>query len=761
MLRKGKIILAVVAMLLTVALVAQAATSMLDMQNSVVIDGTDPESPYATWQSNRFTHVQNTANGQVIHDLNGFKLAAENDNLALYIREEDTAIRVLNKKNGYVWGALNAQQSEELGDGWSSFGNSLVSIEYINDGGSIPVSVGAGHSSANFTLSYSGNKIICDVGFPRCGIYLKATAELKDDHIEFSVDDKSVKETNPEYYLQKVYFAPFLGATTEDEISGYSFVPDGCGALMRYKAQGDYIQGYEKRIYGLDYAIDSDLEANSLNSTRPNDFMKSEETVTLPVYGLTHGYKQNAIFGLVNGAAEYATIWSSPSGNGGIVQNWTTAYFTYHQYYFQRTTRDGVGVNVMQENRNHFTPKLSLYFLTGDQADYIGMASLYRDILEENNGLPEKLADTSTIAVDFIMEDVKKGFFTNSAVEISSIDYIEKSIKALDENGVDDIHLTLLGWQKGGLHGYSKSDVFYKGTFGSFSKLDTLKDILKDGDLSLYIDYLRAREPQLKESKDAAISLSQLPITTKRDDLNAFLGTTYFLKYPASLTSLATQAKILREDDLNSLVIDGGNLLYGEYLTDAFASRTNVRDFAEKIFGTLAKKDKLTVFNPNDYLLAYVSEYRDAPMNSSQFIFEDDTVPFLQIVLSGKIAMFAPYANDSFYSKTSVLKCIEYNCYPSFILTEKSNYEIKETAVSDYSSTQFEDWKDTMVEIHGEINGILSKVKGEEITNHNVVDDGVVVVTYETGSVLINYKSTDYVWQGVEIPALSAVYQAI
>ncbi len=758
MCRNIKIFVSVLAIALVVVFVAQAAISTPNMQNSVVVDGTDPESPYASWQSNRYTHIQNTAINTFSHDLVGYNMVAENDNLALYIREDDVSMRVVNKKNGYVWGALTEEQSSKLNDTWKSFANSIVGIEYVNTGSNYQ-RVGAGDASSKCTFEYSNNKVKLNINFNVCGVSLTAFVELKDDHIQFSVDEKSIKETSSEFYLANLYFVPFLGATHGDEVPGYSFVPDGSGALINFEKPSSYLKPFSNRVYGLDYAIDNLLIANGLESTRPNDFAKDEYTVSMPVFGMVHGSEQNAVFARIENGAEYAIIHSSPAGCDNLDFNWTSANFIYHQSYQQKTTKSGAGIQVVQKQRNKVNPKISYYFLNDADADYVGMAKLYKKLLSEDDMLPKKLGDTSTLAIDFIIEDLEKGFFANKVKEISSVEYIEDAMETLGEKGIDDIHLTLLGWQKKGLHGYSASKTFSKTNFGSFSELDELKDILSKGDVSLYVDYLRAREPQLKESKDAAISLSQLPVFTKRDDELAFLGTTYYLKSPDSLTRLKEQSDILKENGMGNPVIDGGQFLYGEYLQDNFAPRSNVRDFAEKIFGAISKKDKLTVFKPNDYLFAYTKEYRDIPMNSSQYIFEDDTVPFLQIALSGKVAMFAPYANDSFYSKSNVLKCIEYNCYPSFLLTEETNYDISETALTDYSSTQFEDWDETIVEIYNEINGILSNVKGQEVVNHSAVDNGVMVISYESGDILVNYRSTDYTYQGVTVPALSAMYQ--
>lgn len=757
MLRKSRIVVILAVLLCGVVLLAQAAAP--NVLESVVVDGADSESPYATWQSNRFAHKMDNSVNTVNSSLDGFTLVTENENLALYINEDEASIRVQNKKNGYVWGGLSEEQAANMNDTWTAFANSIVSIEYLNTGANIK-KIGAGDDDATTRFSYEDNKIICAVSFKKIGIFLTATVELTDDSVVFSVDDKSIQERNEEYFLANLYFCPFLGATYGNEIPGYMFVPDGSGALIRYKAPTEYLTGYSARVYGLDYAIDNLLVVNNLGSTRPNDFAKSEETISMPIYGIVHGNKQNALFGHIKNGAEYASVFATPAGLYTDF-NWCGSYFIYHQVYQQPIERGGAGIQVVQKDRNNVDPKLSVYLLENENADYIGMANLYSEILTDAKMLPETLSDTPTLSLDFVMEDLEEGFLFNTKKTITNLEYVENAVKALGKEGLDDLHVSLLGWQKGGLYGYKKDEVYKKGTFGSLKNLGTLTDILgPSGQLSLYTDYLRAREPQIGSQKDAAISLSQSPITTTRENRDAFLPMTYYLKYPDSLQHLLKQNDAFTENKIGTPLIDGGNLLYGEYLTDEFVSRSDVLDQITKTFKNLAKEEKLTIFSPNEYLYAYMDQYRNVPMSASQYLFEDDSVPFLQMVLSGKVTMFAPYANDSFYSKTSVLKCIEYNCYPSFLLTEEDNYEIKKTVIGEYSSTQFDDWKGTIVEIYDLIDDVLSQVHGKRIDNHTVIEDGIVAVDYEGGTrVVINYRSEDYNWQGTVIPALSAVCQ--
>ena len=173
----------------------------------------------------------------------------------------------------------------------------------------------------------------------------------------------------------------------------------------------------------------------------------------------------------------------------------------------------------------------------------------------------------------------------------------------------------------------------------------------------------------------------------------------------------------------------------------------------------MAEKEGLTLFNPNKYLLKYTSVYRNIPISGSQDLYETDSVPFLQMVLAGNMTLFAPYANDSFYSKIDLLKCIEYNVYPSFVLTEADNLDLTKTTISDKSSTRFNDWQETIKESYVFVQGVLEHVEGQQMVKHERLTDTIFKVTYESGIIYINYGDEDYTLEdGTVISAENGLY---
>lgn len=708
--------------------------------------------------SNRFTQIEpEGAKPLPQYKLEGYTLVAENDKLALYLKEEIASIRVVNKESGFVWGALESEDPENLNHTWFSFAESVVSIDYMDETGAIK-QIGAGHKDAECEYEYFDGGFTCAVDFGRkVDICLEVKVTLQADHITFSLEDSSIRETG-DNFISSVYFMPFMGSTQEDQTDGYMFVPDGSGALIRYQKAAKYLKSYSERVFGMDYAIDTLNELNDLDSNRPVEFLKTENTVTMPVYGLTLGVDREAVFGRVVQGDSYAYIKAAPAGLT-VAYNWVCASFLYRQVYSQPISQNGAGVPVVQKNPNTVNPALEVYFLTGSNANYSGMARHYRDILEKEGSLRNNLsAAAPQVALDFVAADIEEGLLFNSTKEISSLEYMEKAVQQLE--GLENIALTVKGWQKGGLSGYKKSQLHQTTQLGSLDELAQLQKALqeKKGTLLLYSDPLRGTEVQVSSRHDVGITLSQSPI--KRVSLNedSFLEDVWYLKPQLAMENLQKQLQLVRDHGL-TMAIDGGDLLYGEYLVGEFVSRESMQESLAASYESMADQEGLTLFNPNQYLLKYTSVYRNTPVSGSQDLYETDSVPFLQLVLSGNMTMIAPYANHGFYSKIDLLKSIEYNVYPSYLLTEADNLDLADTTLTEESSTKFTNWKATIEASYAFVVPVLEQVHGQKMLQHTRLNHTVFAVTYENGTVFVNYGPTDYVLEDATvIPAENAKF---
>ena len=196
-------------------------------------------------------------------------------------------------------------------------------------------------------------------------------------------------------------------------------------------------------------------------------------------------------------------------------------------------------------------------------------------------------------------------------------------------------------------------------------------------------------------------------------------------------------------------------MLYSDHTEKKQYTRSESK---EEIIKAVSKMDKNALYNPNLYLWKYTDAYFDIPSSNSQYLFETDTVPFLQMVLKGSVDYYSAFCNQGFYSQTSILKMIEYGIYPSFIVMAEENDELGDTPLADYFSLNFEDWKDTINNVYHSINNALNAVCGQSIVDHTVLSEGVVRVTYSYGdAIYVNYNSKDVEVDGVTIKAMNYV----
>ncbi len=707
--------------------------------------------------SNRYSKTESYTKVNNRLGLDGFAKIMEDSRLEVWHKEKNASIRVVDKATGYIWGGLAQDKPEDMNSTWSGIGNSLAAIDFF-DGKGLEKRLSIADAAVGKKYTVEGNKLKYAISYTQLGIGFDFEMELKDGKLTFRMLDASIRETK-EYSLGAVYFVPFLGSTRADELDGYIFVPDGPGALIRFNKPSQYLINFDKRVYGKDYGIDKLFEVNDLKSSRPNDFTTEEATVPMPVFGIVHGVKQNALFATIEKGAEYASIMATPSGML-TNYNWAAAKFIYRQKYLQPTSRSGAGVQIVQKKRNAYEAEITYDFLNGSSADYVGMAKLYRETLRNKGALPDKeIVDKEMpIQIDVIAADIEKGFLFNSLFEVTPPGQAKSIADRLSGAGIRNITMVLQGWQKGGVGGSKPSAFAFESKLGGKKAFFELDEYVKSmgGSFYYYENPVTVNNTQFDPRKEGGNSLSQALIKIERDNPDIWFKDTYYLESNIVADYVAKKAEQYAENGMKAMAINEfGSKLYAENQQDHVTTRTEARERFEKSAEVAASRlERLALYNPNQYLWKYASDIFNAPMMNSQYLFENDTVPFLQIVLKGSVNYFGPYTNLSFYTRPDMLKLVEYGAYPSFLVTGKNNSDLKFTTLSEVYSTYFEDWQQNIQEAYNYVSGGLSKVEGRRIADRTVLRQGVVKVDYEgRTSILVNYSGIEYNFDGTTVPA--------
>lgn len=707
--------------------------------------------------SNRYTRPEKTVTIANTLTLTGFTKIMEDSAIEVWHKEKNSSIRIVDKASGYIWGGLAEDKPKDMNTTWSGVGNSLVSIDYFDDKG-IEKRTSIADKQVVKKYEVKDNSLTYQVQFKDIGIELAFQVILDNGDLKFKVDDASVKETG-KYSLGAIYFVPFLGSTHEDEKDGYIFVPDGPGALIRLNKPSQYLINFNKVVYGKDYAIENLLEVNDLKSRRPNDFAADEPTVLMPVFGMVHGARQNAYFARIEKGQEYAAIMATPSGTF-TAYNWVTAKFIYRQKYLQPTSKSGAGVQIVQKERNRVDAQISYSFLHGKEADYVGMAKLYRNMLKQEGSLPagERIDEDIPLGVDVIASDIEKGYLFKGVLPITTPVQIRSMAQELKDNGINNITMVLKGWQSGGLNGSRPSDFSFEKKLGGKKTLLSLADTLESLGIRFYFSEnpITVNETQFDMRTEGGNALSQALIKVERDNDTLWFKDTYFIDAGKAADYVTLKARDYSENKMNGMALEEfATKLYAENQKDRVITRSEVRKrFEEAARIASSNVEDLGLYTPNEYLWKYMNDAFRVPMVNSQYLFETDTVPFLQIVFKGSVDYYAPYSNESYYSRMDVLKQIEYGAYPSFLITALNNYQLGYTAVSELCSTNFDDWKEYMAGIYQEVNSALKQVEGLTIEDRTVLTTGVVKVTYQNGiAIIVNYTAENYFYNDTKVPA--------
>jgi len=683
-------------------------------------------------------------------------------------------------------------------DTFLAMANSLITIEYFSGEGDQMTTNRLSSASKD---EKDGKSSFVKVGGSnewRLEFYVKKLDLSMNVYVTFG-DDGSIKYDIPyeeiagegKNLLAAVIISPYLGASGggkiyfseeagyfDDEIvepkeiiPGYAFVPDGSGSLIRFTSSMVEFTEYEGDVYGLDpSAHDKYYQAESN--------LVPLQTPTMPVFGISHGDgTQSAFVAYAEGGAEYMRInaFAASSAPNAIRYTYVYPKFEYNMDYYQVINQAGDTYRKVMDEQNKFNVSMTYKFLYGDgsdgtpKADYTGMALAYRQHLIDTGVLKVKefTYDEIPIRLDFFMADAKKGIISSTQVNMTTTDDVDNILTDVKDRGIANINSGLIGWQRLGETLSKPGSAKYSGDIGSEGDFESLITKYKDLgiDISMQRNFVTINESMMMYYNNAAKHNNTQYLVYTRGGVLPENAPVKVFGY-ALPTRTAEWMLDLHEDIADftdTMTITGvSNILVSTHSSDG--SRTTVTDAIKLYQDTLSTINKagtsVNMDNPNQYLWSYVDRYLESPVGTSQYIYETDTVPFLQMVINGTMEVYAPYSNFSFYSQSDMLRMIDYNISPSFILTEEPSHLLSSTVSSDLYSTEYDQYADLIQSIYATVNEPLSQVIGYEWTGRYVITDGIILNTYEkdgeTKGIAINYTDSNYSFYGESVPAENA-----
>jgi len=672
--------------------------------------------------------------------LTGFTLAAENEFLQLYVAPYSLAIKVVNRATGYIFSStLDTMEDHRLNNIWRNRVNSALTIDFSTGGVAQWESLTINDSAVDFRLIENGFVGLVTFGESGIGVELIVTLEGRDLLVQ--VPQESIIE--PEgVQIIALHAYPFFGATKEGDVPGYMFIPDGSGALIRYgDLRNTMVSPWSSPVYGFNMGLGQGTVSH----------IEPPFNTTMPVWGKVHG--NNAFLVIIEGGDNYAEIIAHTAGL--ITEfNWIHALFTYRYTYAQPTTRDETrapSVHRLQQAPNIFDIGLRFRFLNGDDASYVGMALTYQEYLVSRGWLTPMTEPAPQMRLEFFGGEVAPGTIFSQYLVMTHVEDIPGYIARLQTQGMYNMLAVYRSFARGGSISFPNRFPVDRRLGSAADVRNTVEALERSGvPMFFHTDYSRAYvSGGLFGRSDLSLGINgrlfsrtvqwqdffyltpQVALDQARRDVNTFE------RFGIQNLALQTTASSLHS------VFNGGEI----------TTRDDVRDMLDELVDVL-NPVQLALYQPNVYAWQLTDLYFDVPMSSSRHLFVTDTVPFLQIVLRGHMAYYAPFANFSANWNRDLLRLVEFGAYPSFLLTSEPAHLLYRTAAYYIYSSMFDIWEDMVILFYNRVAGALEPVRNQPIVGREMLATGVVKVTYANGvEIFVNYTPMPFDYNGLVVPA--------
>ncbi len=680
-----------------------------------------------------------------------YALAAENASFKLYVNPSTLGFKVVDKRSGYTWNATldEFEKTDRLNKSWKAFATSGISIEYL-DAQAINKRVSITNSTVALDVKPVEQGISATVKFSDYGITIGVVLKLEENGVSVEIPADSVKEENPDFKLGLLYVYPFLGATRSDSLPGYMFIPDGSGSLIRFTAETKARNMFYGRYYGDDLGMTAIMPWDP--DTNP------AYKISIPVFGMALGEKQNAFISIVEKGASYGEIQAHPSG---IITNFNFIYsaFIYNQSYFQATNRSGAGVTTIQRATNGFDVKIHYRFLSKDAADYVGMARSYQQYLLEKGVLSRQTGANPNIGIrlEFLGGDKEKVLLWHRLIAMTTLSQVNAILGDLN---LPNPEVVYYGWQPLGATSMPPRALQLDGGLGSLSQLRALASNVAEtgGNLGLYLNPQAAlwNEAGYSPRNDLAMAITNVNLEGyNRNKLNYYLN----------LDALNGRYLPLSRDILSipgaGLALDGiGSSLYSDFKNEHFLSREQSIQSYQKLLAE--NPGRLAFYQPNDYVFSLAKAYYDMPLGDSGYIYTSEAVPFLEIVLAGYLPFYGPALNFSSNLRTDLLRHVDFGVYPSFFLTQEVTAKMLNTSSNWIYTSSYAQWGGQVKQTYRWLNTLLGPVRGQEIVARRALAQGVFATTYANGKqIVVNYSEQAFSAGGMQVPARDAILREV
>lgn len=689
-------------------------------------------------------------------------VVAENENVALSVNGDKALFELTNKKSGKVWKSNPELTKEEVDAVKLGLGkvNSQICISYLTEertdgsvnGNTAKTTVEeylVGGKCTGVVVTYNFDKSVLLIKIPVA--YTITETGMKAEILYDEIEETGTSQ------LCSIELLPMFGAAKASD-EGYLFIPDGSGAIVDYSTIKDSFPDFQETIYGNDSSVSLKLR-----------MLPPSEGVKMPVFGAKVG--DDAYFAIITSGDSVAKLNATASASSyNVASVWPSFYYREFDE-IGIMSKDSVSraVRMLDRNISSENPVVEYNVLSGDDANYSGMARFYRDYLAKKYSL-EKVSEQSVAPIiqtfgKTYSDETFFGIPIKKAVAATTLKDVEGFYNTLKENGVDNSKFVLYGFQSGGYQNKYISKFSIDGKLGGKKGLKSLVSTVGANNVFLSYDLLHDYNygGLFADSKYVA-ALNKVTIVKQNGLIStgAWKGTmSWKLISNHALAKFGNKLVNSVDADLGiGLSFENmGTELYNDFDEKYYADRAEFQDTYQAIYKAASEKGiKTGTDGANIYLLESADLITEVPLYSSDKLMFTDHVPFYAMVTHGYANISSKPFNSAYDLQEYAALCAQFGVMPTYRITAVDSHSLQDSNLNFLFNSQFTSWSDKIIANDKLINSVSEGLSDKLIVSHEYIGD-LSVVEYENGvKIVYNQNNTETLtFEGKEIAPKSVV----
>jgi len=685
-------------------------------------------------------------------------LIVSEENLELSWNNEGKFIVLTDKKSGKIWSGVPYKYFESGGS--SDNVNSPINITVVNAAKAQWDTINGCVESVKKNR-VSAEKI--DKGlkityyFDNYKISVPVKYELKNGGLNVSVDSSEIVEDGDNVLLS-VAVAPFLCAAENITKDSYLFVPSGSGSLMYVDERAEGTRKYTAEVYGED---DSRLLPEEVtNKTK----------IYLPVYGVKED--KNALFAVIGEGAEYAEIYAEA---GNRRTGYSTVYSTFYLRGYDVVETDQWlwgyrDLNRISDTMLNTKFAVTYYPLSGDDADYNGMAKKYKELLfgdSKSNTQKDNPIYSLDILGGVTYKSASWGIPHKELYTLTTFSDAQNIIKRLDNAIGLGAYVALRGFSSSGIDvGKIGGGFDLPGDYGNEEDFKNLINYCKDSKTKLSYDFDLVRfnrsssgySYMLDSAKSATLRNSNkyginIPLRSYNDEEYRLLSRS---KLDGAVDELIEFAK---DESINNVSLSTlASIAYSDFAEEKYSVKGNMASQVTKNIEKIKKSGmSVSLKDANGYGAVVADILTDVPDNNGDYFSMDKSIPFYQLVYSGKKEMYSKALNLSENLKKSVVDAVSSGVRFGFTVAQNYDMVCASSKTEKLYGTKFSSNEENIINLVAEYKDFYESINGCGIESYTLSDKGISKTVFDNGvTVYANHQSSDVettlgVFKGYEI----------